>query len=1000
MLIVFFFFFTLNKQEKRVHAARGNSREPRAMTSPTTPTTPSELRPFFPSFPAPPPTRGGDGHSADVFVGRRRMSAGDTLAAVGGGEEAEGTRAADMADILIVSSQDSQTAALWVSYLTTCFERFSTQCRRVVSVGLEEVAGPRPTPPALQEKLAGAKLQIVIVCPQFLEQAANRGVSVALARLLRPDRVLAMLLGVSEEHFLQQHGADLMSYQQWRRVQVRDQDESFVGEFFEIATSMVARVWGQTAAHVEKAMFSLLPKKVKEGQNKVLVLLNDPISKEDKLKVSVDKNGERLAVAGVKRRNPYTLHFQMPPCCLEVSMLVSVYVEKNGEALGCRQVKCESKMRELDQILRSRDNPLEFMCQTLGFSPADREHLDSFLVGALQRNLPPHFNLLHSPGGQPHRPPSRTSSSEEYPTLLHFAAKFGLEKLAWQLLECPGGEQACDMRNACELTPAEMAEAAGHVRLANALRGYMQMTELTSMYSYLKIMSEGNHKTAARDSPRGNYQQPRPLNETYQVPPSVPRPVMDNYQVPPAARPFVPSSPVAPEDTPAEALAGYMEMHSSASIVSIPDPPPGEAANGSAHVPRSPSPKGATPQGKSNSRRQLDQMSVCSSRSDEERQLSAADSKKSQDQLSQGAQDELLEIINDFKDNVLTISEVEKLVDCWRNRNDVQQSFKDKQEQLSKMREEYERIQREMKESMKKPTPFDRIRKLFKGKSKEAKDSCAEISSPSPADVTKVGVADGVLPLCLRPVSSLSLQSSCSSSSSGRMSTASGCSGISLGDSGTHSDTDDRKQMLERGRTGKGGAISNYEIPPAPRPLFSPHRPLQQRLSPPRYITAPVRSAKPPSPAPETQPENQPQHFNIQDRPPQPVPRPDIPLEEGEAYISITGGDTEEGKPVLAKEGGNAARDECCSEYLDLQSDSGTCDGNTASTEGGDAPSTEVGAQSGPQSTPASHGTDPLPCPGGESENLREYMNVSAPSEKSTTGAPPVPPRPSSSRKQ
>jgi len=42
------------------------------------------------------------------------------------------------------------------------------------------------------------------------------------------------------------------------------------------------------------------------------------------------------------------------------------------------------------------------------------------------------------------------------------------------------------------------------------------------------------------------------------------------------------------------------------------------------------------------------------------------------------AQDELLEIINDFKNNVFTISEVEKLVEAWRNRNDVQQSFKDK----------------------------------------------------------------------------------------------------------------------------------------------------------------------------------------------------------------------------------------------------------------------------------------------------------------------------------
>lgn len=85
-----------------------------------------------------------------------------------------------------------------------------------------------------------------------------------------------------------------------------------------------------------------------------------------------------------------------------------------------------------------------------------------------------------------------------------------------------------------------------------------------------------------------------------------------------------------------------------------------------------------------------------------------------------GPQDELLEIINDFKNNVFTITEVERLVENWRNRNDVQQSFKDKQRQLTAMREEYERIQKRMKEEMKAPTPFDRIRKFFsKGKKGE-----------------------------------------------------------------------------------------------------------------------------------------------------------------------------------------------------------------------------------------------------------------------------------------
>ena len=43
------------------------------------------------------------------------------------------------------------------------------------------------------------------------------------------------------------------------------------------------------------------------------------------------------------------------------------------------------------------------------------------------------------------------------------------------------------------------------------------------------------------------------------------------------------------------------------------------------------------------------------------------------------AQDELVEILNDFKNNVFSIAEIEMLVENWQKRNYVQQSFKDKQ---------------------------------------------------------------------------------------------------------------------------------------------------------------------------------------------------------------------------------------------------------------------------------------------------------------------------------
>lgn len=62
--------------------------------------------------------------------------------------------------------------------------------------------------------------------------------------------------------------------------------------------------------------------------------------------------------------------------------------------------------------------------------------------------------------------------AEEFPTLLHFAAKWGLEHLSMQLMECPGGEMAIEMRNSSGRTPAELAEAAGYLKLAANLKNF------------------------------------------------------------------------------------------------------------------------------------------------------------------------------------------------------------------------------------------------------------------------------------------------------------------------------------------------------------------------------------------------------------------------------------------------------------------------------------------------------------------------------------------------
>lgn len=92
-------------------------------------------------------------------------------------------------------------------------------------------------------------------------------------------------------------------------------------------------------------------------------MLTYPLQKEDVIKVSIERNNELTEIKSVKRRNPYTLKVSVPDFLTDISAIVHVLVEKNGSIIGTRPIKCESKLRELEQILRSITNPVDFMCQ-------------------------------------------------------------------------------------------------------------------------------------------------------------------------------------------------------------------------------------------------------------------------------------------------------------------------------------------------------------------------------------------------------------------------------------------------------------------------------------------------------------------------------------------------------------------------------------------------------------------------------------------------------------
>ena len=63
-------------------------------------------------------------------------------------------------------------------------------------------------------------------------------------------------------------------------------------------------------------------------------------------------------------------------------------------------------------------------------------------------------------------------TSCDFPTLLHFSAHHGLERLTSVLLECPGAVLANQMKNCSDMTPSELAQVNGNVDLSNRLQHF------------------------------------------------------------------------------------------------------------------------------------------------------------------------------------------------------------------------------------------------------------------------------------------------------------------------------------------------------------------------------------------------------------------------------------------------------------------------------------------------------------------------------------------------
>ena len=459
--------------------------------------------------------------------------------------------------MLLLYSRHCSGSVEWARYLHKLFTELSRNKSRlqVRHLPVEDLSCHLPT--RMEADLFNARLQLVIVSPVFL-QWVYKNPAQLVGRILQQDRVIALLLGVREEQVTTEHRSSLISFPQWVHLEARDHDLEFVQTVLYFSSQILQRTDHRAApVSAESLAFTLFPRKVTEGQNKVVVMLDKPLTARSNIRLLVEKsNGQRTTLEDMKMRNPYTLVVTLPVCLFAKSSLVNLYLEIDGESKGFRQLKCESKTHELDSLLATLCDPMEFLCQTMAISPYCKDQLDETLTSNLMANIPKHgFPLLSFSSGRDFNAQARGGRDHgELPTLLHFSAAHGLERLTCALLDCPGARHALTIRNAHNMTPIEVAKDNGYLDLSEILSAHQHNpSKFSHVYDFVKHHDGGLNgpkinrmnphiKTpmAPQDRPQSttsgatDYSGPDPYN-----------PFISNYQVPPPPRP-IPSTPSKP----------------------------------------------------------------------------------------------------------------------------------------------------------------------------------------------------------------------------------------------------------------------------------------------------------------------------------------------------------------------------------------------------------------------------------------------------------------------
>ncbi|XP_041379324.1 uncharacterized protein LOC121391940 [Gigantopelta aegis] len=304
-----------------------------------------------------------------------------------------------------------------------------------------------------------AKVTVLIASPMMLSLLPQ---TKPFARDLFPNPELTVVICIHTE---MGNVAKLMTeivdrFEKWTKCLIGDDRASFRNCLVTLMTMLEDY---DTEPLPAMKLFQVVPSTINSKTEKIHIIF----TKEIQGQVEVRYCGH---VVSTVVYNPYTVIFS--PSASRYVRSAEIEVTIDGISLGTEEVLCLSKKEEVCQLLHDVLNPVEFLSETLFSEKISAEDLDGRLAKAMESDI--HVKLIDAFRHVENVKWDDYTTQQDQPTLLHFAAKLGLQKLATVLLKMPGAIHACRMFNCIGWSAEDVAQIAGHSELADDIRTFKE----------------------------------------------------------------------------------------------------------------------------------------------------------------------------------------------------------------------------------------------------------------------------------------------------------------------------------------------------------------------------------------------------------------------------------------------------------------------------------------------------------------------------------------------